>query len=70
MIVYIYHKFHCMSVQYDKHIFIITNTMHTTGVDKITLFKNYLKQRIISYMFRSSLDHRQGGLYLIREATA
>jgi len=28
-----------MSVQYDKHIFIITNTMHTIGVDKITLFK-------------------------------
>ena len=58
-----------MSVQYDKHIFIITNTMHTIGVDKITLFKNHLKQRIISYMFRSSMDHHQGGLYLIREAT-
>jgi len=27
-----------MSVQY-KDIFIITNTMHTIGVDKITLFK-------------------------------
>ena len=39
-------QFHCMSVQYDKHIFIITNTMHTIGVDKITLFKNHLKQRI------------------------
>ena len=50
-------------------VFIITNTMHTIGVDKITLFKNHLKQRIISYMFRSSLDHHQGGLYLIREAT-
>jgi len=50
-----------MSVQYDKHIFIITNTMHTIGVDKIALFK--------SYMFRSSLDHHQGGIYLIREAT-
>ena len=36
--------------------------MHTIGVDKITLFKNHLKQRIISYMFRSSLDHHQGGL--------
>ena len=58
-----------MSVQYDKHIFIITNTMHTTGVDKIILFKNHLKQCIISYMFRSSLDHQQGSLYLIREAT-
>ena len=34
-----FNKFHCMSVQYDKHIFIITNTMHTIGVDKITLFK-------------------------------
>jgi len=33
------YKFHCMSVQYDKHIFIITNTIHTIGVDKITLFK-------------------------------
>ena len=43
--------------------------MHTIGVDKITLFKNHLKQRIISYMFRSSLDHHQLGLYLIREAT-
>jgi len=32
-------EFHCMSVQYDKHIFIITNTMLTIGVDKITLFK-------------------------------
>ena len=31
-------KFHCMSMQYHKHIFIITNTMHTIGVDKITLF--------------------------------
>ena len=27
-----------MSVQCDKHIFIITNTMQTIGVDKITLF--------------------------------
>ena len=35
--------FHCMSVQYDKHMFIITNTMHTIGVDKITLFKKPLK---------------------------
>ena len=33
------HVFHCISVQYDKHIFIITNTTHTIGVDKITLFK-------------------------------
>jgi len=32
-------KFHFMSLQYDKHIFIITNTMHTIGVDKIKLFK-------------------------------
>ena len=51
------------------NIFIITNTMHTIGVDKITLFKTHLKQRIISYMFRSSLDHHQGGLYLVSEAT-
>ena len=50
-------------------IFIITNTMQTIGVDKITLFKTNLKQRVISYMFRSSLDHHQGGLSLIREAT-
>ena len=49
-----------MSVQYVKHIFIITNTMHTIGVDKVTLFKNHLKQLILSYMFRSSLDHHQG----------
>ena len=44
------------------NIFIITNTMHTIEVDKITLFETTLKQRIISYMFRSSLDHHQGGL--------
>ena len=41
-----------------KHIFIITNTMHTIGVDKITLFKTHLKQRIIYYIlilcFRAS----------------
>jgi len=35
-------QFHFMSVQYDKYIFIITHTMHTIGVDKITSFKTTL----------------------------
>ena len=50
-------------------MFTITNTMHTIEVDKEQLYYNHLKRRIISYMFRSSLDHHQGGLYIIHEAT-
>ena len=51
-------------------MFTITNTMHAIEVDKNNFIWNHLKRRIISYMFRSSLDHHQGGLYLISEATA